>query len=106
MMNTQETEYWDITVHKVGTDQYHCWFENDDNLPEEVEDILEDIEAELFTKERMSDYNIIGNLPIEGEYTHDAIKIGEVRRLADGPAIEFNLDLEHGYEQLKEYGYY
>lgn len=105
MMNIPGTECWNITVHKVDTGQYHCWFENDDKIPGEVEKAIEGIEAEFFTEERAADYDIIDNLPIEAEYTHDAIKIGEVRRLPDEPALEFELDLEHGYEQLKEHGY-
>ena len=105
-MEIHDIEQWDITVHKVSEGQYHCWFESDDDVPPEVEDILEDIEAEFFTQERANDHNIIDHLPTEGEYTHEPVKIGVVRLPADGSAPEFELDFDYVYEKLKEHGYY
>lgn len=104
-MNDHSNEQWEITAHKANEEQYYCWFESDENLPEEVEDLIEDIEALFFKKDRARNGDITQNLPIEGEYSHDPITIGVVKFQSATSTPKFELDIETGYKQLDEYGY-
>lgn len=94
-----------ITAHRTDADQYHCWVQNADAVPDAFFDEIERVEGEYFGADRKANEIVTEHLPVEGNYEHSPIEIGEVICNSEGDIIDIHIDLETAKDQLQSHGY-
>ncbi|WP_152418389.1 hypothetical protein [Halorubrum aidingense] len=105
MSNKKSKQKFTVTAHRTDSDQYHCWVSDEEGVPEIFFEELERIEAKFFEADRQDDGVITDHLPVEGDYSHPPIDVGEVVFNSNDEIVDIQIDLEDAKNQLQSRGY-
>lgn len=103
--NKISNQKFTLTAHRTDSDQYHCWVSDEERVPEIFFEEIERIEAKFFQTDRQDNRMVTDHLPVEGDYSHPPIDVGEVVFNSDGEIIDIQIDLESAKDQLYSRGY-
>ena len=105
MSNKVSKQKFTLTAHRTDSDQYHCWVSDEEGVPEIFFEELERIEAKFFQADRQDGGMVTDHLPVEGDYSHPPIDVGEVVFNSNDEIIDTQIDLEDAKNQLQSRGY-
>ena len=105
MSNKVSKQKFTLTAHRTDSDQYHCWVSDEEGVPEIFFEELERIEAKFFQADRQYGGMVTDHLPVEGDYSHPPIDVGEVVFNSNDELVDIQIDLENAKNQLQSRGY-
>lgn len=105
MSNKVSKQKFTLTAHRTDSDQYHCWVSDEEGVPEIFFEELERIEAKFFQADRQDGRMVTDHLPVEGDYSHSPIDVGDVVFNSNDEIVDIQIDLEDAKNQLQSRGY-